>query len=93
LAVELPPGLAFSLRPRSGVTRRGIWVAYGSIDTGYRGEIAVELHNLTAFSYAISVGDRIAQLVLARVVDCTWEERETLGATSRGEGGFGGSGK
>ena len=92
IAVETPPGWAFAVRPRSGLSRKGIVAVFGTIDNDYRGEIGVQLHNLTYETYRVAPGDRIAQLVLEPVNDCRWEERERLGETARNQGGFGSSG-
>ena len=63
-----------------------------TIDSDYRGEIQVALINLGSAPFTIERGMRIAQLVLQRVPRIAWEESETLGATTRGEGGFGHTG-
>ncbi len=95
LAVELPPGFEAQVRPRSGLAlKHSITVpnAPATIDPGYRGEIKVILLNLGKSEYHIHKGDRIAQLVVARYEPVEWDEGE-LGATRRGEGGFGSSGR
>src|SRR6266487_6939860 len=69
LTLELPPGYEAQVRPRSGLAlRHGITMpnAPGTIDPGYRGEVRVILHNQGAASYTVQVGDRIAQLIVAR---------------------------
>lgn len=94
LTVEIPPGFEAQVRPRSGLAlKHSITVpnAPGTIDPGYRGEVGVILHNLGKAPFAIAVGDRIAQMVVARYERVEWEEGE-LGDTLRGEGGFGSSG-
>lgn len=93
VSVEPPPYWAFCVRPRSGLSRKGIWAATGTIDQDYRGDIGVTLLNWTAAAYHVAAGDRIAQLVLEPVCDCRWEERAELGETERGSGGFGHTGK
>jgi len=67
--------------------------APGTIDADYRGELKVLLVNLGREPVAIERGDRIAQLVVAPVVQLAWEATETLDDTDRGEGGFGSTGK
>jgi dUTP diphosphatase len=96
IAVEIPPGHAGLVLPRSGLAaRHGITVvnAPGLIDAGYRGEIRVLLLNTDRdHAFAITAGARIAQLVLVRVEFATPLEVEGLGESERGAGGFGSSG-
>jgi len=95
LALEIPPGHEGQVRPRSGLARKaGVTVvnAPGTIDADYRGEVQVLLINLGASEVVLQPGDRIAQLVVAPVVQVALEECETLGETARGEGGFGHTG-
>jgi dUTP pyrophosphatase len=95
LAVAIPEGYEIQVRPRSGLAlKHGITVPNtpGTIDSDYRGELKVILINLGAEPFAIQRGDRVAQLVLAPVVQAAWDEVEELGATERGEGGFGSTG-
>ena len=95
LAIELPPGFEAQVRPRSGLAlRHSITLpnAPATIDPGYRGEIKVILLNLGRSEYHVHKGDRIAQLVVARYEPVEWDEGE-LGATGRGEDGFGSSGR
>jgi dUTP pyrophosphatase len=96
LVLEVPPGWEGQVRPRSGLAlRHGVTVvnAPGTIDSDYRGEVAVLLVNLGDLSYTLRHGDRIAQLVLARVEPVDWEEAEELTPTDRGAGGFGSTGR
>ena len=96
LAIALPAGHAGLVLPRSGLAaKHGVTVvnAPGLIDEGYRGELRVLLLNTDreqAFTWA--AGDRIAQLVLHRVVDADVVEADALGDTARGAGGFGSTG-
>ena len=95
LAVAIPAGYEIQVRPRSGLAlKHGITVPNtpGTIDSDYRGELKVILINHGEDSFAISRGDRIAQLVLAPVTQGTWEEVEELDDTDRGAGGFGSTG-
>jgi dUTP pyrophosphatase len=95
LAVAIPHGFEIQVRPRSGLAlKHGITVpnAPGTIDADYRGEVKVILINHGAEPFAIRRGDRVAQLVVAPVVQGTWLEVEELDATARGEGGFGSTG-
>jgi len=94
-AIALPHGYEAQVRPRSGLAVRfGITVlnAPGTIDSDYRGEIKVPLINHGNAQFAISRGDRIAQLVISPVTRVSWAESQTLDATHRGHGGFGSSG-
>jgi dUTP pyrophosphatase len=95
LIVEIPPGYEAQVRPRSGLAlRHAITMpnAPGTIDPGYRGELRVVLLNLGREPYTVHVGDRIAQIIVARYEAVEWVEAE-LGFSSRGEGGFGSSGR
>ena len=98
LQIALPPGHEAQVRPRSGLAaRRGVTVlnAPGTIDEDYRGEVQVLLINHGPDSFTIGHGDRIAQLVVAPVVQVeidTVETAEALGDTERGDGGFGSTG-
>jgi dUTP diphosphatase len=97
LAVEIPPGHAGLVLPRSGLAmRHGIALvnAPGLIDSGYRGELRVLLLNTDREeAFAIEVGDRIAQLVISPVTAAEPVEAAELTATARGDGGFGSSGR
>jgi dUTP pyrophosphatase len=95
LALEIPPGWEGQVRPRSGLALRhgiGMVNAPGTIDSDYRGEVGVLLINLGAEPFTLRRGDRIAQLVIARVESVEWEEAEALDGSDRGEGGFGSTG-
>lgn len=95
LALAIPEGYEIQVRPRSGLAlKHGISVPNtpGTIDSDYRGELKVILINLGAEPFAIARGDRVAQLVLAPVVQAAWDEVADLDATERGAGGFGSTG-
>ena len=95
LYVELPEGYEMQIRPRSGLAaKHGITVlnSPGTIDADYRGEVGVILINLSAEEFVIEDGERIAQMVIARHEQVTWEEVEILSETERGAGGFGHTG-
>lgn len=95
IAIGLPPGLEAQVRPRSGLAlKHGVTClnAPGTIDSDYRGEVGVILINHGQTAFAIRRGDRIAQLVLARVERLSWKEVETLAVTGRAGGGFGSTG-
>jgi dUTP pyrophosphatase len=95
-AVAIPAGCEGQVRPRSGLAlRHGVTVANapGTIDSDYRGELQVLLVNLGTADYIVRPGDRIAQLVVARVERAEVQEAERLDETARGEGGFGSTGR
>ena len=95
LYIALPAGYEAQVRPRSGLAiKRGITVlnAPGTIDADYRGEICVVLINLSADDFVIEDGERIAQMIIARHEQVTWEEVDVLSDTERGAGGFGHTG-
>ncbi|MEL6541948.1 MAG: dUTP diphosphatase [Pseudomonadota bacterium] len=95
LSMAIPHGYEIQVRPRSGLAfKHGITVPNtpGTIDSDYRGELKVLLINHGAQAFDIARGDRVAQLVLAPVVQAAWDEVEELDATARGEGGFGSTG-
>jgi dUTP pyrophosphatase len=95
LALELPAGCEAQLRPRSGLAlKSGVTIlnSPGTIDADYRGEVKVLLVNLGAEPFTVRRGDRIAQLVVARVEHVRIEPVSELGRTTRGEGGFGSTG-
>jgi dUTP pyrophosphatase len=94
-AIALPPGFEAQLRPRSGLAlKSGVTLlnSPGTIDADYRGEVKVLLVNLGAEPFTVRRGDRIAQLVVARVEQVLVEAVTDLGDTARGEGGFGSTG-
>jgi dUTP pyrophosphatase len=95
LCIALPPGFEGQVRPRSGFAlKSGVTVlnSPGTIDADYRGEIRVILINLGPEDVILRRGDRIAQLVIAPVVQAAWQEADSLEATGRGAGGFGSTG-
>lgn len=95
LKVEIPAGFEIQIRPRSGLAlKHGITLPNtpGTIDSDYRGPLGVLLVNLGNAPYVIQHGDRIAQLVVAPVVQARFEVVETLSQSTRGESGFGSTG-
>lgn len=96
LAMELPKGYAGLIYARSGMAcKRGLAPAnkVGVIDSDYRGEFIVALHNHGAVPQTVSNGERIAQLVITPVLIPEYVEAESLSETSRGSGGFGSTGR
>jgi dUTP pyrophosphatase len=96
LFIELPQGFEAQIRPRSGMAaKRGLTVlnSPGTIDSDYRGEIKCIVVNLSNTPQTIEPGERIAQMVIARYEQITWQPTSQLSESSRGAGGFGSTGK
>ena len=96
LTIALPPGYEAQVRPRSGLAaKHGVSVlnAPGTVDADYRGEIQVILINHGAEPFAIRRGERIAQMLIAPVVQADLNPVRSLPETSRGSGGFGSTGR
>ena len=96
LALELPVGLAAFIYARSGLAcKRGLAPAnkVGVIDSDYRGEIMVALHNHSSIAQTVDGGERVAQISIVPFLKADFTEAETLSETVRGEGGFGSTGK
>ncbi len=95
LSFALPPGFEGQVRPRSGLAlKSGVTTLNtpGTIDSDYRGEVKVILINHGQSDLVIRRGDRVAQLVIAPVVQAAWAEVDSLDDTVRGAGGFGSTG-
>ena len=95
LFMEFEPGYEVQIRARSGLAARhgiGLVNGVGTIDSDYRGEIKVALVNLGENAFTVNDGDRIAQMVIAPVVQAEIEPSEELSETARGKGGFGSTG-
>jgi dUTP pyrophosphatase len=93
IAIEAPPGYDVQIRPRSGLSVRGVQVAFGTIDSDYRGELLMTMYVLPYREpHVVRPGDRIAQLVVGRTADIVIEEAEALSASERGSGGHGSTG-
>lgn len=94
IAIEAPPGCDLQVRPRSGLSARGVGVAFGTIDADYRGELQVTMWTFGGLeSYELRHGDRIAQLVVAVLADVAVVEAAELNPSSRGHGGHGSTGR
>ena len=96
LAMELPEGTVGLVYARSGLaSKKGLAPAnkVGVIDSDYRGEVMVPLHNHSAQAAVVEPGERIAQLVVAPVLRAAFAEADALSDTVRGEGGFGSTGR
>lgn len=94
LAMEVPPGLDAQLRPRSGLARQGVLCTFGTLDADYRGELMIAMYTTApGITYTVSDGDRIAQLVITRLVEVDFELAAELTPTARGTGGHGSTGR
>ena len=95
LSVELPKGIELQVRPRSALAlKHGITVLNtpGTVDSDYRGELAVLLINLGNEDFKIENGDRIAQAVIAQAIQADFVQKDELSNTERGAGGYGSTG-
>jgi dUTP diphosphatase len=95
LFLEIPVGSECQVRPRSGLAlKKGVSVlnSPGTIDADYRGEVGVILVNMSSETFVVENGERIAQLVFAKVEQAQWQEVDELSTTDRGSGGFGSTG-
>jgi dUTP pyrophosphatase len=94
IAIAAPIGTDVQLRPRSGLSARGILAIFGTLDADYRGEVMATLYRLPgAEPLTVHDGDRLAQLVVARVAPIAWREVDRLDDTDRGAGGHGSTGR
>lgn len=96
LFIELPEGYEAQIRPRSGLSiKKGLSLVNspGTIDSDYRGEIGVIMINLSKETQTIAPSERIAQMVITRYEQATWDEAIELSESERGAGGFGSTGK
>ena len=96
IAMQIPDGYVGLIYARSGLaSKRGLAPAnkVGVIDSDYRGEIMVALHNHSAVTQSVENAERIAQIVIAPYLTAEFSETDTLDETVRGEGGFGSTGK
>jgi len=93
VALAVPPGHVGLVCDRSSMAKRGLKTAGGVIDAGYRGEVGVVVWNLSSRSQSVKKGERIAQLLIMPIAVPAPVEQDDLGATSRGSGGFGSTGR
>lgn len=94
IAIAAPVGSDVQIRPRSGLSVRGVMGVLGTLDADYRGEIFVTLYCLPQPGrYVVEDGERIAQLVVARLAPVEWATVEDLDVTARGVGGHGSTGR
>lgn len=94
LRMAMPPGMAALIIPRSGLGSRGLVLAngVGLIDSDYRGEVIVNLHNRTDTLIEVREGDRVAQMMFVPYWQVELVKVDSLSDTARGEGGFGSTG-
>lgn len=93
--VAIPSGYEWQIRGRSGMSSRAHWIATGTIDSDYRGEVSATIINLAAWPLTISHGDRIAQAKLDVAPRADWQvvkSLDALGTTERGANGYGSTG-
>ena len=96
LSIQVPEGYGLSIRQRSGLSIKYpnyITIGVGSIDSDYRGEILIPILNRSNFNWDIKHGDRIAQGIIHPIVQANFIEVDELDKTTRGENGFGSTGK
>jgi len=96
ISIEIPEGYEIQVRPRSGLAAKhgiGILNSPGTIDSDYRGEIKIIIINFSKEDFVIQPAERIAQLVVSKVYTAKFIETNELNNTSRGEGGFGHTGR
>lgn len=96
LFIELPVGFEAQIRPRSGLAfKHGVTVlnSPGTIDADYRGEVKVLLVNISNEKFVINDGERIAQMVIAKHEQVSWQLTDELNESERSAGGFGSTGK
>ena len=95
IRIALPEGFEAQVRPRSGLAARhgiGVLNSPGTVDSDYRGEVKVILFNFGKEDFIVNRGDRIAQMIIARIARANLVEQEHLEDTQRGSGGFGHTG-
>ena len=93
LAIEIQPGYDVQIRPRSGLSLKGVGVAFGTIDSDYRGEVLVTMWVFgSQTNHRVRHGDRIAQLVVTRLATVFVEEVDALSGSERGAKGHGSTG-
>ena len=94
IAIDVPRGYDVQIRPRSGLSAKGVGVTFGTIDSDYRGEILITMYLFDPnATFEIKHGDRIAQMIVSKVADLPLVEVEKLSSTERGSGGHGSTGK
>jgi len=92
ICFEIPAGYEIQIRPRSGLSTRGLHCAFGTIDSDYRGEVSAIVTNLSNSIFAVRDGDRICQMVYTPVTHADFEIVDDISFTKRGTKGFGSTG-
>ena len=94
LKISMPEGVEAQIRPRSGLAlKKNVGAVFGTIDSDYRNYIGVIFHNFGNEDYEVNKGDRIAQMVFSPVIKVYFKTVKELDETTRGDGGFGSTGK
>ncbi|MCJ7521453.1 MAG: dUTP diphosphatase [Dehalococcoidia bacterium] len=94
IAIEVPRGYDAQIRPRSGLSSKGVGVTLGTVDSDYRGEVMVTMYLFSpGAGFEVKHGDRIAQMVISKVADLPAVEVDELTSTERGGGGHGSTGR
>ena len=91
-SIEVPEGYYAEIRPRSGLSSKGILVQIGTVDSDYRGEVGAIIGNFSGGPFRIKNGDRVAQIIIKPILEIKEELSEELSATERGANGFGSTG-
>ena len=92
LAMELPVGYYARIEGRSHIVSKGLNVIHGVIDSDYRGEVKIVIHNISSHWVRIYDGEKLAQVIIQKHEVVNWQESETLAESERGTGGFGSTG-
>jgi dUTP pyrophosphatase len=92
LAFELPMGSEAQIRPRSGLSKKGILVYFGTVDNDFRGEVSITVQNLSGKDFVIKRSDRLAQLVVSQYTHIELNVVDDIQQTSRGTQGWGSTG-
>ncbi len=93
IAVQLPSGWEMQIRPRSSASKMGLHVAFGTVDSGYRGELALIVTKMNDNRITLDAGSRIAQAVIAPIYSVHWLRVDELDLSTRGQSGFGSTGR
>lgn len=91
--MAIPPGYVGDIRPRSSLASKGLVAEYGTIDSGYTGEISIVMTNNGSDTHTVEPYERIAQIVIVPIPEIEFEEVTDLESTERGSGGFGSTGR
>lgn len=93
ISLSVPRGYDAQIRPRSGLSAKGVHVALGTLDSDYRGEVFVTMWSLLTTAHQVEEGDRIAQLVVVKHEELEFVEVDELPPTKRGNAGHGSTGR